>query len=143
MPRYHPPAVASSSTYSGVIPPASIPRPGLQPADHFHCNLAQSIRTEALKRAIDVETRFDKQIYRLFYIAVMKGSEIDRKRLHHTPASLYGCPKKVYLTSRDVFRSRVKAIKNPHEFKYGLWGFGKVEVDILRGIIFVRYITGW
>jgi len=55
----------------------------------------------------------------------------------------YGCPKKVYLTSRDVFRSRVKAMKDPHEFRYGLWGFEKVEVDILRGIIFVRYVTGW
>jgi hypothetical protein len=34
-------------------------------------------------------------------------------------------------------------MKDPQEFKYGLWGFDKMEVDICRRIIFVRYITGW
>jgi hypothetical protein len=49
----------------------------------------------------------------------------------------------VYSRARDVFVSRVKLMKDPQDFKYGLWGFEKVWVDIVRGIIFVRYITGW
>jgi hypothetical protein len=143
MPRYHPPGVASSSTYSGVIPPTSIPKPGLHPADQFHCKLTQSIRTEALSRAIEVEAGFDTRLSWLFYRAVMKGSDPDRVKLRHTPASLYGCPKRIYFNARDVFQSRVKSMKDPQEFKYGLWGFDKMEVDICRRIIFVRYITGW
>jgi hypothetical protein len=72
-----------------------------------------------------------------------KGSDTDHRKLHHTPASLYGCPTQVYSRARDVFVSRVKLMKDPQDFKYGLWGFEKVWVDIVRGIIFVRYITGW
>lgn len=143
MPRYHPPGVASSSTYSGVIPPTSIPKPGLHAADQFHCNLTQSIRTEALSRAIEVETGFNTRLTWLFHRSVMKGSDPDCMKLRHTPASLYGCPKKIYLNARDVFHSGVKSMKDPQEFKYGLWGFEKMEVDICRRITFVRYITGW
>ena len=143
MPRYHPPGVASSSTYSGVTSPTLIPKPGPHPADHFHCNLAQSIRTEALSRAIEVEAGFDTHIRSLFHGAVMKGLDPDRRKHGHTLASLCGCPEKVYFTARDVFSNKVKAMGDPQDFKYGLWGLEKVQVDILRGIIFVRYITGW
>lgn len=143
MPRYHPPGVASSSMYSGVTPPTSIPKPGLPPADHFHCNLAQSIRDEALGRASDVERDFDTQLWLLWDNAVAKGSDPERRKLGYTPASLYGCPRKTYLVARDVFKDRVKSMWDPQHFKYGIWGFENVEVDIVRGIIFVRYITGW
>jgi hypothetical protein len=143
LPRYHPPGVASSSMYSGLHPPTSMTKPGLPPIDHFHCNLALSIRTEAMRRAIDVERDFNTQLWWLFHNAVAKGSDPERKKMGHTPASLYGCPKKVFYAARDVFRDRVKAMWDPQHFKYGLWGFDEVEVDIVRGIIFVRYITGW
>jgi hypothetical protein len=143
MPRYHPPGVASSSTYSGKTPPTSIPQPRLPTADRFYCNLTQSIRTEALRRADQLEKEFDAQLWMLFHSAVGKGRDPELKKLGHTPASLYGSSKKTCLLAKDVFKDRIKAMSDPQQFKYGIWGFSEVEVDIVRGIIFVRYITGW
>lgn len=143
MPRYHPPGVASSSTYSGKTPPTSIPKPRLPTADQFYCNLTQAIRTEALRRADIIEKEFDTQLWILFHSAVAKGKDPAQKKLGHTPASLYGSSKKTYYLAKDVFKDRIKAMWDPQHFKYGIWGFSEVEVDIVRGIIFVRYITGW
>jgi hypothetical protein len=143
MPRYHPPGCASSSTYSGKIPPTELPKAGLDPADHFHCVLIQSIREEALQRGDETEKMFDIQLWYLFHNAVAKGSDPEHKKQGHTPASLYGCSKKNYYLARDVFSDRIKAFQDPYHFKDGLWGFGPKEVGIVRGIIFVRYITGW
>jgi hypothetical protein len=117
MPRYHPPGVASSSTYSGVTPATSIPKPDFHPADQFHSKLTQSIRTEALSRAIEVEMGFDTRLSWLFHRSVMKGSDPDRIKLRHTPASLYGCPKRIFSNARDVFHSRVKSMKDPQEVR--------------------------
>jgi hypothetical protein len=143
MPQYHPPGSASSSTFSGSVQPISLSKPGLVPADHFHSNLTQSIREEALRRGAAMEKDFDTQLWWLFHNAVAKGSDPECKKLGHTPASLYGCSKKTYYLARDVFWEKVKSMWDPQHFKDGLWGFEQKEVGIVRGIIFVRYITGW
>jgi hypothetical protein len=79
----------------------------------------------------------------VFHNAVARGSDPERKKLGHTPASLYGCPKKTFYVARDIFKNRVKQMCIPQHFKYGIWGLENLEVDIVKGIIFVRFITGW
>lgn len=143
LPLYHPPGAPSPSHYHGRNALTPIPKPGLPPADHFHCNLAQSIRTEAMRRAANIERDFDDQLSLLFSNAVARGADPERKKLGNTPASLYGNRKQILCQASRVFTNRVKSMWDPQAFRYEMWGFEKIEVDIIRGIIFVRYIAGW